>query len=108
MDAPKATPLLTAGAAHERALKEADAIWQKAQEDASRTYDSAMHGAWGRYMTALKAHHEANGKKAKSGDTEFDKKYDQERESALRNWHLAASAADKKLERVKNAIEPTD
>src|SRR5271157_1798399 len=104
VDAPKAVPLLTAGAAHERALNDASAVWTKAIEEASRNYDQAMHGAWSRYVSALKIHQDTNGKKAKSGGTDFDKKYDQERENALRSWHTAAAASDKKLERTKNAI----
>ena len=99
VDAPKAVPLLTAGAAHERALGEADAVWTKAIEEASRNYDQAMHGAWSRYIGGLKVHQDVNGKKVKSGGTDFDKKYDQERENALRTWNTACAAADKKREK---------
>ncbi len=107
MDAPKAVPLLTAGAAHERALKDADAVWTKAIEEASRNYDQAMHGAWSRYVGALKVHQDTNEKKAKSGGTDFDKKYDQERENALRTWHAASAAADKKLAQSIAATDET-
>jgi hypothetical protein len=111
VDAPKAVPLLTGASAHERALKDANAVWTKAIEEASRNYDQAMHGAWSRYIGAMKIHQDANGKKAKTGGTDFDKKFDQDRENALRTWHAASATADKKLERVVNSVGgdlPTD
>src|SRR5258708_36228895 len=104
VEAVKAPLQLTGSAVHQRTLREADAVWTKALEDAGRNYDQAMHGAWSRYMSALKIHQDTNGVKAKSGETDFDKKFDQERESALRSWNLAAAAADKNLMKVRDRV----
>jgi hypothetical protein len=100
VDKPKEALLLTGSAAHERALQAADAAWTKATDDANKAYDMGMSSAWQRYISALKAH----GPKP-SGGTDFSKKYDQEREIVLKNYHTACTSADKKLERTKNAIE---
>lgn len=91
---PKAPLQLTAGETHERELKEANVLWTKAVEAASRSYDQVMNSAWHRYANALKAFQETNGKKAKSGETDFSKRYDQDRETALKGWNHACAAAD--------------
>jgi hypothetical protein len=108
--APKAALVLSTQATQQRALKEADAVWAKTTEAAIKAYDQVMHGAWSRYMSALKIHHDTHGKKAKSGGTDFDKKYDQDRENALRQWNLATAVADKNLKKVQDQLGdvPTD
>jgi hypothetical protein len=56
----KPAPLLTGAAARERVVRAAYVAWDTAHADAQKAYDQATHGAWGRYITALKAH--GNGK----------------------------------------------
>jgi hypothetical protein len=106
-ETPKVSPLVTGPAAQERARRDADYTWDKAQQEAQRAYDMLMHGAWQRYVTALKAH---GGKT--SGGTDFDKQYDREQEMALKGWQDASVKADKKLKSILDAIEadeePTD
>jgi hypothetical protein len=104
VETPKAAIVLSTNAVKQRALREADAVWTKATEDANKAYDQLMHSAWSRYVNGLKAHQDANGKKAKTNGTDFDKRYDQERENALRNWNLAAAAADKNLKKVRDSL----
>lgn len=97
-------------------LREADALWMKTIEDANRAYGQSMHSAWMRYASALKTHHGSKGKKAKSGGTDFDQRYDEDRLNALRLWNLTTTLADKTLKKVQNRIgkveltdeEPTD
>ena len=103
------TQLVTGPAAHERARRDADYAWEKAQQEAQKAYDMLTHGAWQRYVTALKA----NGK-AKSAGTDFDRQYEREREMALKGWHDASNKADKVLQRTLDAVDgdggddPTD
>lgn len=91
VDAPAAAPVYTPDQNIARALRQIDEVWQKEIETLSRTYDQCMHGAWNRYTTALKAH----GPKPTAG-TDFDGKYDEERESALRAWFTGSEKADEK------------
>jgi hypothetical protein len=106
-ETPKASPLVTGPAAQERARRDADYAWDKAQQEAQKAYDMLMHGAWQRYITALKAH----GVKP-SGKTDFSTQYDREREMALKGWRDTTEKADKKLKATLDAIEgdqePTD
>lgn len=107
---PKAALVLSTQATQQRALKEADAVWTKSLEDASKAYDQLMHSAWSRYMGGLKVHQDTSGKKTKTGGTDFDKRYDEERVLALRNWNLACATADKNLQKVRDRLGdvPTD
>jgi hypothetical protein len=98
-DTPKVSPLATGPAAQLRARRDADYAWDKAQQEAQRAYDMLTHGAWQRYITALKAHG-----KAKSAGTDFDRQYDREREMALKGWQDASRTADKKLQTALDAI----
>lgn len=91
--------LVTGPAAHERALKAADAEWEKAQQEAQTAYDMATKGAWSRYTTALRAH---TGKS--SAGTDFDKQYDKDREIALKVWKETTERADRKLKATLDAI----
>src|SRR5271170_5982961 len=93
------TQLMTGPAAHERARRDADYAWEKAQQEAQKAYDMLTHGAWQRYITGLKA----NGK-AKSAGTDFDRQYERERETALKGWKDASEKADKVLQRTLDAI----
>jgi len=96
--------IVTGAAALELAVKRAEVDWTKAQEEASRNYDQAMHSAWGRYSSALRTYHTTNGKKAKTDGQDFDAQYDKERANALRTWNLACAVADKSLQKVLDRV----
>jgi hypothetical protein len=93
------TALVTGPAARLRARRDADYAWDKAQQEAQKAYDMLIHGAWQRYVTALKAHG-----KARSTGTAFDIQYDREREMALKGWQETTAKADKKLKATLDAI----
>ena len=95
---PKVAPVVHGEAAKAIVRKQAQTEWDKAQEEATKSYNAAMNGAWQRYLAALKLH---TGKS--SAGTDFDKQYDIDREQAVRQWRLLSERADKRLETALDA-----
>jgi len=99
VDGPATAPTPTPEQSVTRALQQIDDTWRQETEALSRTYDQNMHGAWSRYVNALKAH----GAGPTAG-TDFDKQFDKERENALTGYHRAGKLADDKMEKAKRAL----
>jgi hypothetical protein len=64
-----------------------EAAFHKAHDEANAKYHAAMSGAWQRYVTGLAADLRENPRK-KTGGTPYDKRYDKEREAAVKEWRV--------------------
>jgi hypothetical protein len=85
----------------QQTLQEIDVEWDRVMETANRDYNAACHGAWQKYLTALKADTRKPGDRTWGKPQEYDKQYDADRQAALTRWELQTNTVGKKLDAAR-------